>query len=160
MAAWTDGMLQHQERSDKLGEVLGRLGGKRGVTQGEDLSHVAREVPSATDRNSRIREILLERRRKFHRARRLLLDSGQTAFILVLIPEKLPILESKKALAILRELKVPVPLAVVNRVLPLEVEGDFMEHRRRQQAVYLAEIDEEFASLRRYSLPLLPRDVH
>jgi arsenite-transporting ATPase len=160
MAAWTDGLLKHQERSDKLGEVLGRLGGKRRGSKGDDLSYIDQEAPAGGDRNSRIREILLERRRKFHRARRLLLDGTQTAFLMVLNPEKLPILESKKALAILREFHVPVAGLIVNRVLPAEAGGEFLENRRRQESQYLAEIEREFGSLRRWYMPLLPRDVH
>jgi arsenite-transporting ATPase len=89
-----------------------------------------------------------------------MLDREQTAFILVLNAEKLPILESKKALAILREFKVSVAALVVNRVLPPEAEGVFLENRRRQEAEYLAEIEREFASLRRIYLRLLPHDVH
>ena len=48
-------------------------------------------------RSTRINEILLTRRRKFHRARELLTDVDTTAFLLVITPERLPILESKKA---------------------------------------------------------------
>ncbi len=160
MAAWTDGLLRQQERSSKLGEVLGRLGGQHGDRKGDDLSYFERENPPEQDRNSRIREILLERRRKFHQARRLMLDGEHTAFILVLNAEKLPILESKKAQVILREFKVSVAALVVNRVLPPEAEGAFLANRRRQEAEYLAEIEREFASLRRMYLPLLPHDVH
>ena len=160
MAAWTDGLLKHRARSEKLGEVLGHLGGKRTSGKGDDLSYIEQATPSNNDRNSRIHAILLERRRKFHRARRLLLDETQTAFVWVLIPEKLPILESKKALRVLRELNVPVRGLIVNRLLPVAVSGEFMENRRRQEAEYLAAIDREFATLQRCCLPLLPRDVH
>lgn len=160
MAAWTDGLLKQHERSNKLGEVLGRLGGRRSGGKGDDLSYLEREAPPEEDRNSRIRQILLERRRKFHQARRLLLDREQTAFILVLNAEKLPILESKKALTLLREFKVSVAALVINRVLPAAAEGSFLENRRRQEAEYLAEIEREFAALRRIYLPLLPHDVH
>jgi arsenite/tail-anchored protein-transporting ATPase len=110
-------------------------------------------------RNRRIREVLLERRRRFSRARRILLDAGTTAFLLVLVPEKLPILESRKALEVLRAHKVPVAGLVVNRVLPEEPLGSFLESRRGQEAEYLARIDQEFGDLPRVRVPLLPRDV-
>ena len=79
----------------------------------------------------------------------MLLDEEKTAFILVLNPEKLPILESKKALTVLHQFQVPVVAAVVNRVLPADARGSFLDHRRRQEAEYLAEIEREFASLHR-----------
>jgi arsenite-transporting ATPase len=59
MSAWTDGLLKHRERSDKLGEVFGRLGGKRSPAKGDDLSYLAEDAPGENDRDSRIRQILL-----------------------------------------------------------------------------------------------------
>ncbi len=156
MAAWTDGMLKHQQNSQKLGAVLAHLGKNRRET--EDLSYLGSE-PADNPRDNQIREILLARRRKFHRARRLMLDIHKTAFVLVLIPEKLPILESKKALDVLQRFKVPVVAAVINRVLPEDVDGAFLQTRRRQESAYLAEIENTFGSLKRYRLPLLAHDV-
>lgn len=158
MAAWTDGLLRHQERSKNLGRVLQNLGGTRGKR--EDLSLIDGEEPMVgSDTASRIQSVLLERRRKFHRARRLLLDETITGFILVLIPERLPILESRKAIHVLRHFQVPVLAMVVNRVLPDTVDGDFFNKRREQEARYRAEIDEAFASIRRIEVPLLECDV-
>ena len=162
MAAWTDGLLRGRERSDAMGRALARLGGGRtaGGGPGDELSMIDQtdDTPS-DDRSRRIREILLERRRRFSRARRLLLDAGTTAFVLVLIPEKLPILESAKALEVLRRHQVPVAGLVVNRVLPERSLGEFLESRRAQEGEYLARIEREFASLPRVKIPLLPRDV-
>ena len=158
MAAWTDGMLRHQERSKNLGRVLKNLGGKR--SKGDELSLIDGEEPApGGDTASRIQTVLLERRRKFHRARRHLLDAAITGFVLVLIPERLPILESRKALHILRHFHVPVSAMVVNRVLPDQVDGDFFKKRREQEERYRKEIDETFASIRRIEVPLLESDV-
>jgi arsenite/tail-anchored protein-transporting ATPase len=101
----------------------------------------------------------MERRGRFARARRLLLDPASTAFVLVLIPEKLPILESRKALETLSGHRVPVAGLVVNRVLPPDLPGAFLESRRAQEAEYLRQIDREFKALPRIRVPLLPRDV-
>jgi len=174
MQAWTDGLLRSRERSDSFGRALKRLGGGRqdgdvggpaeepGETGpgGDDLSWF--ETPDdgpSDERGRRIREILLERRRIFSRARRVLLDPASTAFILVLIPEKLPILESRKALDALRRHRVPVAGLVVNRVLPAHASGEFLDLRRRQEAPYLARIDDEFKDLARVRVPLMSRDV-
>jgi len=159
MAAWTDGLLRHQERSNNLGRVLQNLGGKRGRREDLSLIDGGGDPPAGGDTASRIQTVLLERRRKFHRARRLLLDAATTAFVLVLIPERLPILESRKALHTLRHFDVPVSAMVVNRVLPDHVEDAFFAKRREQEAQYRAEIDDAFASLRRIELPLLESDV-
>ncbi len=159
MAAWTDGLLRHQERSKNLGRVLQNLGGKRG--KGDDLSLIdGAEPATGGDPASRIQAVLLERRRKFHRARRHLLDAAVTGFVWVLIPERLPILESRKALHTLRHFNVPVSAMVVNRVLPDHVDGAFLAKRREQEARYRSEIDDAFASYRRIEVPLLESDVH
>ena len=159
MAAWTDGLLRRQERSQKLGKVLQRLGGKRSFG-GDELSYIEQpDKPLKDERNTRIQKLVLARRRKFHRARRLLLDSDTTAFILVLNPEKLPILESKKTLTALQRFQVPVAAAVINRVMPETGESHFWQTRQQQEVEYLREIEREFSTLPRIYIPLLPHDI-
>src|SRR5690606_20343867 len=97
---------------------------------GDDLQFLDPVSEQEDERSSRIRSILLDRRRRFYQARRILLEPETSAFILVLIPEKLPILESRKALETLDEFKVPVLGLVVNRVLPSQPLGEFLELRR------------------------------
>ena len=122
--------------------------GVGGVTarKGDELSWFDQvEEETRDEQSGRIREILLSRRRNFSRARRHLLDPETTAFVMVLIPEKLPILETDKALAILSaEHRVPVAGLVVNRVLPEVPLGEFLESRRHQEHEYLARIDPAF----------------
>ena len=70
-----------------------------------------------------------------------------------------PGLLTVKALEVLRQHHVPVAGVVVNRVLPDEPLGDFLESRRGQEAEYLARIEGSFAGLPRVTVPLLSRDV-
>jgi len=158
MAAWTEGLLGHRERSDRLAEAMKKVGGG---PKADDLSHFehAGEVESGDPRFRRVREKLLERRRVFQKARRMLLDTEAVAFVLVLIPERLPILESTKAIAALREFGVPVSGLVVNRILPEGPIGEFLEERREQEKDYLRQIEERFASIPQIRVPLFPRDV-
>jgi arsenite-transporting ATPase len=159
MAAWTDGLLKGRERSDELGAAVDRLR-KRAEARGDELSWFDDVDESPGDeRAKQIREVLLERRRRFASARRLLLDPAVTAFVLVLIPEKLPILESVKARDVLARHRVPIAGLVVNRVLPDAPLGDFLERRRGQEREYLQRIDDHFADLPRVRVPLLARDV-
>ena len=161
MTAWTDGLLKHRQRSDKLAEVLGGFGFRRNKSHGADSPpHPTQNNTQNDERNRRIRIILEQRSRKFRRARRLLLDEAKSAFILVINPEKLPILETQKALTQLRQFKISVEFLIVNRVLPDAVTGEFMEDRKRQEAQHLAEIEQRFRQLRRCCLPLLPQDVY
>jgi arsenite-transporting ATPase len=156
MTAWTDGLLRHRERSSKLGAMLARIGGaSRGDEQ--TLLGMPADYPG-DDRAARINELLLVRQRKLRRAREILLDTDASGFVLVLNPDRLSILESRRALESLASAHIGVAAAVVNRVLP-EGGGDFLEARRRQEAVYLAEIDREFPRVPKIFLPLQPDDV-
>ena len=160
MAAWTTGLLKSRERSDSLGKAVDRLRGREQAS-GDELAWFDDVKEEVTDeRTQEIQEVLLERQRRFSKARRLLLDPKITAFILVLIPEKLPILESEKTHAVLRQHKIPVAGLVVNRTLPEnQVLGEFLESRRSQEAEYLEQIERVFSKLPRVRIPLLSRDV-
>ena len=159
MAAWTDGLLRSRDRSQSLAEAVDRIDRRRQAS-GDELSWFddTDERPE-DERTARIRDVLMERRRRFAQARRLLLDASVTAFLLVLVPEKLPILESAKALSVLREHKVPVAGIVVNRVLPEKPLGAFLEQRRGQEATYLERIARDLAGVPHVHVPLLARDV-
>jgi arsenite-transporting ATPase len=160
MAAWTTGLLKSRDRSASLGKAVDRLRGREKAS-GDELAWFDDVKEEATDeRTQKIQEVLLERQRRFSRARRLLLDPDTTAFILVLIPEKLPILESEKTLKVLKKHKVPVAGMVVNRTLPNnQALGEFLESRRSQESEYLQQIEKAFPKLPRVQIPLLSRDV-
>jgi len=159
MTAWTDGLLRHRERSSKLGAVLARLGG--GAPRGDEQSLIGTPADYPEDaRAAQLHGLLLTRQRKLRRARELLLDSETTGFVLVLNPDKLSLLESRKALESLERVHVPVAAVVVNRVLPPEAGGEFLEARRRQEAPHLEEISRVFAHLPQLLLALQPGDVH
>jgi arsenite-transporting ATPase len=159
IAAWSDGMLGHQDRSRRLGKLLAVFGREHSKEDEFGMIGGSKEEPD-TSRDGRIQDLLLDRRRKFHRARELLTDEAATAFVLVLTAERLPILETKKTLGLLRRFDVPVVGMVVNRLLPPDAEGDFLRERRTQEHEYLDEIDRTFSELRRVYLRLLPHDVH
>ena len=163
MGAWTDGLLRHRQRSSRLSSALRHLGG--GAVKGDDLSMIdeAKDYPD-DDVAGQLNEVLQTRRRKFLVARDRLLDASTTAFLLVLNPDKLSILESRKIVELLHRFRIDVARIVVNRVLPPDVtEGttnEFLHDRRRQEREYRQEIDEVFAAYARVVVPLLSRDVH
>ena len=107
--------------------------------------------------------ILLSLKDRFERLQglRARLMSGRTsAFVLVLIPERLPIEETARALAQRDDTGVKVGGLVVNRVLPRETTDAFLAARREQEQVYLDEIATRFASRPRVYLPQFRRDVY
>ena len=143
MEAWIDGMISRRKQVNQM-------------------SRMWRNVAGGTPDEERdpIEQVLEERRRKFVRMRRVLLEPGRTAFIFVLTAEKLPILETQKAVTTLRRHDIPVGGLIVNRVLPGELsEHPFWKARKAQEEVYLAEIEETLSDLPRIELPLLEHDV-
>lgn len=99
----------------------------------------------------------LERLREF---RGLLLSPGTTAFVLVLVPERLPIEETARALEQLKEAGVNVGGLIVNRVLPSASPDPFLRSRHLQEQVYLDEISQRFHMYSTVRIPQLPSDVH
>ena len=161
MAAWMDGLLRHRERSSRLGAMLGHLGGGR--VQGDDLSLIDQATDHSPDSpEARVTALLQARRRTFVRARERLLDTERTAFLLVVNPDRLSILESRRIVDTLERFDLPVAALIVNRVLPetADASGSFIEDRRTQEQAYLREIAGTFGALPRIVIPLGPRDVH
>ena len=161
IAAWTDGLLKHNRKSEALGQMLKHLtpGSGRDISNPFDTS-VEEDLSVSNDRTADIASKLLERRRLFHRARRLLTNNQHSAFVFVLTPERLPVLETSRAVHNLEQARIPVEGVIVNRVLPPEAGGAFMAARRRQEAYYLEEIDRLFDQLSRGRLPLFPNDIN
>ena len=88
----------------------------------------------------------LERRKeKLELVRARLMQHNFTGFVLVLVPERLPIEESARAAGTLRDSNVNVCGIIVNRILPENLNGSFYEARRKQEQIYSEEIRRRFA---------------
>ncbi|MCC7176972.1 MAG: ArsA family ATPase [Acidobacteria bacterium] len=112
------------------------------------------------DRNDPIMLSLAERLERLREFRARLVSPRVTAFVLVLVAERLPIEETARALAQLDEAGVRVGALVVNRVLPPTSSDPFLVARQAQERVYLEEIDRRFTGVPILRVPQLPRDVH
>ncbi len=94
--------------------VKGMFGGGEGVEEGQDL------------------EDLEEMRERIERLRAALRDPGRTDFRIVMIPEEMSVVESRRLYQQLAEFDIPVDTIVVNQVMePLadvtdDVDGDFL----------------------------------
>ncbi|CAN5858840.1 TRC40/GET3/ArsA family transport-energizing ATPase [soil metagenome] len=137
LTAWVEGMVRQREKVAGMERMLRNLAGKEGSEEDPILNR------------------LRERRGKFHHARHRLLED--TTFYLVLIPERLPIEETARALETLTQGNVHVGALVVNRLLPEMVEGEFMRSRLEQQSEYLDEIKERFEG---HEIVRVEQDAH
>jgi arsenite-transporting ATPase len=89
----------------------------------------------------------------------VLADTRRTAFVFVLIPERLAILETSKAVQTLEKYRVPIGAIVVNRVLPEDADGAFLDRRRARETGYRKEIATTFAHYPIVHVPLRGEDV-
>jgi arsenite-transporting ATPase len=139
MGVWIDGMLGRREKFKKdYSQWLG---------DGEVV-------------DDPIYDILSKRKQRFATVRGILLDSTQTGFVFVLNPERLPIVETKKAIHQLSHHDLIVGTLVVNKVLPEDVDGTFFQKRKGREREYLAMIDETFPDKEKVHIPLLEEDIH
>jgi arsenite-transporting ATPase len=145
MSAWISGLIGQRKKVNSLGRMWRNVAG---AAAGDNQSG---EDPVLT--------ALEERRARFGRARRILTDSGRTSFAFVLTPERLPIWETEKAIGSLTKYGIPVGAVFVNRVLPPDGGGAFLEGRRQREAEYLDRINREFQAYPICRVPLMERDV-
>jgi arsenite/tail-anchored protein-transporting ATPase len=142
---------------------IGALSAHRRQAVIRDLETRVDEAGEADDQFDEPDPILvaLERRRqRLDDVRARLTQRQSASFVLVLVPERLPIEETARAAASLRAAGIDVGSVIVNRVLPEGLEGDFYEARRRQEAIYRREIDERFAPMDRIVVAQLESDVY
>ncbi len=139
LSAWTEGMVRQREKVAGMERMLRNMAGEEGPG------------------NDPILNRLRKRKEKFHEARHKLIEDA--IFYLALIPERLPIEETDRALRALTENGIRVGALVVNRVLPDVAEGEFMRSRLEQQSGYLEEIGARFGDHRAITIEQGARDV-
>lgn len=140
MTSWIDALAKRRKHLVDLDEKIRRS-----------------DEPRAEDP---ILKTLEDRRDKLELVRARLMQHNYTGFILVVIPERLPIEETARAHQMLHESNVHVAAIWVNRVLPDDSEGEFYRQRRMQEQVYREEIRSRFASLPQLWIPQFERDVY
>jgi len=89
-------------------------------------------------------------------------DESVSAFNLVLLPEKLPIEETARAVEDLGGFGIKVRSLIINEVIPKDVlKGNwFLERRRATQDKYLTEIEQRFPTITRRQVPLFDTDIY
>lgn len=138
MGVWIEGLLEKRRKTNANYTQL--------LNDGEP-----REDP--------IYDVLRERQERFSKAREVLLNDELTGFIFVLNPERLPILETKKALELLHKYQLHVNTLIVNKVLPEEADGEFLKERKKHEKQYVKQIEETFPKQQLIYVPLFSRDI-
>ena len=146
MSVWIEGLVSRRRKVNALGRMWRNVAGSAAGSGGDGDDPVV--------------HVLERRLRRFRRAREIVTDGERTAFAFVLVPERLPIEETRRAVTVLERHGIPVGAVLVNRVLPDAARGEFLEHRRDREQSYLAEIDGLFPDHPVVRIPQLETDVH
>jgi len=145
MASWIEALSKRRKALLSLNQDIDRV----------RLVRQSVEAPSDP-----ILATLEQRKEKLEQVRIRLMQHNFTGFVLVMIPERLPIEESARASEMLRDANVNVCGILVNRILPDNLEGGFYQARRQQEQVYQDEIRRRFSGYPLTWIPQFETDVY
>lgn len=143
LGAWLDTLIKKREKALSLMQMANNVGKK-------DKKEIEEDP---------VIKILKRRYDNVSRAKRILLDEEKMSFIFVLNAEKLPIEETKKAVAILEKYKIPVDTLIVNRILPENMQDEFWISKKEAEKKYLGEIECIFKGKDIIKIPILREDI-
>ncbi|MFQ6116452.1 MAG: ArsA family ATPase, partial [bacterium] len=120
-------------------------------------------VSNVYKKNDKNKDVLLklleERKSKFECARKILMDKEKTAFIYVLNPERLPLLETEMSLNLLKSHDMEVAGGIINRITP-KSEDEFLRNRRKVEETHIKGIRKLFQEKIIAQIPLMEEDIY
>jgi len=123
LGAWINSLMKKRRKSLKLKKMV------HNVSKGTN-------DPSEDP----ILDILMKRKETMEQARKIMVDDKQLSFMFVLNAEKLPIEETKKAIAVLKKYDIPINHLIVNKILPENPTDDFWKTKKAQEKENLKKI--------------------
>jgi arsenite-transporting ATPase len=144
LSRWVDKITEARTKVAEYEEVAASLKGSKAT---EDL--VLKELNNIRAKIKTFTDMITDRRR--------------TAFFMVLIPERMAILDTERALQMFNELGISLSGLVVNQVYPVEMLNtpglsDFTRKRIEMQQQYMRQIHERFGNAVIAIVPMLPRE--
>jgi len=144
--AWVDKIVETRRKADEYGDVASVLSGKGGLAQEDKILEELEFIRSRLDFVST-----------------MMRDRQHTAFFYVLIPELMPILDTRKALEMFSAFNIPLSGVVINQVYPVELLNQpnvppFLKNKISMQQKYMETIEKEFGPLIRGIVPMFDRE--
>lgn len=159
MGAWTDGLLAQQRRQSKLRSVATRLDSHN---QKHDTKKTEIANPFAQKKSDRWEQavsVLEKRKQLFRQAGQLLHDRAQTAIVLVMTADMLPLAETKRAIEQLEDSKLMPAAIVINQLISSTQSDEFWRRRADRQQQLMQEIERNFTNYPIYPIYLQQTDV-
>lgn len=155
MNAWTEGLLSQQGRQQKMREAVKPFWDKK-----DEKDQAALMSEEKNSRWAKALDVLKKRQALFHDAGHILDDQSRSSIILVMIPEMLPLAETRRAVHQLAHFKMPSHHLIINQVLPQpEDDNAFWQSRYDRQAKIIEEIEKDFPDQNRYYYALQAKDI-
>lgn len=144
--AWIDKITEARMKAREYDEAMATLKGKTGAEREDVILKDLTEIKEKLDFFSGV-----------------LTDSKRTAFFMVLIPEKMAILDTERALKMFEDMKLKLSGIIVNMVYPTELLerkdlGDFLKHRIEMQQRHMETIWKKFEPYIRAVVPMYDRE--
>jgi len=131
--------------------------------QSAEYEAVAATIKGEKVSEDQIMRELLNIRSKIKLFTDLLTNRKKTAFFMVLIPERMAILDTQRALEMFQNLGISLSGLIVNQVYPAELfnnpdVSDFLKSRMEMQKEHLKTIQKTFGDLVLAILPMFPKE--
>ena len=139
--------------------LQGMIERRRNVNEMMRMASVVDKSLEERIKDDPVMRILLDRKQRFEKAKKFLIDDKRAGFVFVLNPQQLPILETEKAISFLERNGIPVEGVIINRVLPEKTDGEFFKKRKEVEDRYMKQIEEKFGDRNLYRIPLMEYDI-
>lgn len=159
MGAWTDGLLAQQRRQSKLRSVATRLDSHNQKSDNKPSGIANPFTPKKSDRWEQAVSVLEKRKQLFRQAGTLLHDRAQTAIVLVMTADVLPLAETRRAIEQLEESKLTPTAIVINQLISQDQSDEFWRHRATRQQQLMQDIERDFNHYQLYPIYLQQTDV-
>ncbi len=160
VSAWTSGLLDRQDTSQRFAEAMTNLDRRKRQTDpgAEVVPQVTRRQRDRSARDVEIKDILVRRQARFAHLRNVITDREHTGFVVVLAAERLPVLETIELKRDLARLGAHVNALVVNKRSPTDA-GNFLAARHRQEEAHLQVLRHALPEIAMTQVPLLDADL-
>jgi arsenite-transporting ATPase len=157
----------HGVRMIAMAGILSKWVGKitEAREKAQEYDAVAATMKGAKVSEDEVLKELQEIQGKITRFTDLMVDQRRTSFFMVLIPERMAILDTERALEMFDSLGLHMAGLIVNQVYPKELADavggeavEFLRNRAQMQQRYLDEIRSKFGSKVVAMLPMYPRE--
>lgn len=163
MGAWTDGLLAQQRRQAKLRSVATRLDShssdERSLKNNPSKNVANPFEKHKPDKWEQAVSVLEKRKALFRQAGALLHNPAQTAILLVMTADVLPLAETRRAIEQLEDSKLNPAAIIVNQLIDTDQKDAFWQQRANRQQQLMQQIEQSFKKYPIYSIYLQQTDV-